>query len=82
MVVPSFIQAKMRAYAHRENNAGFEAVGDSEARLKRFYATGAFDAGLVPGMWSDLNRVAIDEDFPVGIREQVDQFRARGWLCP
>ena len=75
-------RAKMRAYAHRENSAGFEAVGDSEARLKRFYATGVFDAGLVPGMWSDLNRVAIDEDFPVGIREQVDQFRARGWLCP
>jgi glycosyltransferase involved in cell wall biosynthesis len=75
-------RAKMRAYAHRENNAGFEAVGDSEARLKRFYATGAFDAGLVPGMWSDLNRVAIDEDFPVGIREKADQFRARGWLCP
>ncbi|WP_448662922.1 glycosyltransferase [Sphingomonas sp. CJ20] len=73
---------KMRAYAHRENSAGFEAVGDSEARLKRFYATGTFDAGLVPGMWSDLSRVAVDETFPVGIREQVDQFRARGWLCP
>lgn len=75
-------RSKMRAYAHRENSAGFEAAGDSEVRLKRFYATGAFDAGLVPGMWSDLHRVAVDEDFPVGIREQVDQFRARGWLCP
>lgn len=75
-------RAKMRAYAHRENSAGFEAAGDSEARLAKFYATGAFEAGLVPGMWSNLGRVAVDHDFPVAIREQVNAFRARGWLCP
>lgn len=74
--------AKIRAYAHRENRAGFEAMGDSDARLQRFYASGAFDAGLVPGMWSNLERLAIDEDFPIGIREQMNEFRARGWLCP
>jgi glycosyltransferase involved in cell wall biosynthesis len=75
-------RAKMQAYAHRENSEVFMAAKDSEARLKQFYATGQFEAGLVPGMWNDLGRVAIDEGFPVGIREQVEKFRAHGWLCP
>ena len=75
-------RAKMRAYAHRENSAGFAAAGDSEARLERFYATGEFEAGLVPGMWSDIHRVTMDDDFPIAIRERLEDFRARGWLCP
>jgi len=76
-------RAKMRAYAHREHSGSFaDGGGDIDARLERFYATGDFDGGLIPGMWTNVARVPIDDDFPASIRAEIDRFRARGWLCP
>ena len=76
-------RAKMEAFAHREMIAGFD--GDAAAnrmRLERFYATGSFDDGAVPGMWTGLRRVPLDARYPARMRERLPHFRRLGWLSP
>lgn len=76
-------RAKLEAFAHREMIAAFERdPAANQERLGRFYATGRFDAGAVPGMWTSLAPVPIDAGFPRLIRERLDHFRALGWVSP
>ncbi|MBK4720926.1 tetratricopeptide repeat protein [Azospirillum sp. YIM DDC1] len=76
-------RAKLRAFAHREMIAAFERdPAANRERLDRFYATGRFDGGAVPGMWTSPAPVPIDASFPRPIRERIDHFRALGWISP
>ncbi|WP_175426530.1 tetratricopeptide repeat protein [Azospirillum brasilense] len=76
-------RAKLQAFAHREMIADFDQdPAANRERLDRFYATGRFDGGAVPGMWTSLAPVPIDAGFPRMIRERIDHFRALGWLSP
>lgn len=75
--------AKMAAFAHREMVAGFEKddAGNRE-RLARFFKTGRFEEGAVPGMWTALTRVPIDNGFPTALHERLALFTAMGWIAP
>ncbi|WP_052710047.1 glycosyltransferase [Azospirillum thiophilum] len=76
-------RAKLEAFAHREMIAGFERDPQiNQARLDRFYATGRFDDGALPGMWTGLRRVTIDERYPARIRDELADFRRLGWITP
>ena len=76
-------RAKLQAFAHREMIAAFDQdPAANRERLDRFYATGRFDAGAVPGMWTSLAPVPIDAGFPRSIRERIDHFRKLGWIAP
>ncbi|MFC5357970.1 tetratricopeptide repeat protein [Azospirillum himalayense] len=76
-------RAKLQAFAHREMIAAFDRdPAANRERLDRFYATGRFDAGAVPGMWTSLAPVPIDAGFPRLIRERIDHFRTLGWMSP
>ncbi|WP_146205995.1 tetratricopeptide repeat protein, partial [Azospirillum sp. TSH58] len=76
-------RAKLQAFAHREMIAAFEQdPAANRERLDRFYATGRFDGGAVPGMWTSLAPVPIDAGFPRLIHERIDHFRALGWISP
>ena len=76
-------RAKLQAFAHREMIAAFDRdPAANQERLDRFYATGRFDAGAVPGMWTSLAPVPIDAGFPRLIRERIGHFRALGWISP
>ncbi|TWA54627.1 tetratricopeptide repeat protein [Azospirillum baldaniorum] len=76
-------RAKLQAFAHREMIAAFDQdPAANRERLDRFYATGRFDGGAVPGMWTSLAPVPIDAGFPRLIRERIGHFRALGWLSP
>ncbi|CAO3453493.1 hypothetical protein [Azospirillum argentinense] len=76
-------RAKLQAFAHREMIAAFEQdPAANRERLDRFYATGRFDGGAVPGMWTSLAPVPIDAGFPRLIRERIGHFRALGWISP
>ncbi|WP_188263197.1 tetratricopeptide repeat protein [Azospirillum tabaci] len=76
-------RAKLQAFAHREMIAAFDQdPAANQERLDRFYATGRFDGGAVPGMWTSLAPVLIDAGFPRLIRERIDHFRKLGWISP
>ncbi len=76
-------RAKMEAFAHREMMAGFDRDPEiNQTRLERFYATGRFDDGALPGMWTGLRRVPIDGRYPARIRETLARFRHLGWITP
>ncbi|CAO3377397.1 tetratricopeptide repeat protein [Azospirillum argentinense] len=76
-------RAKLQAFAHREMIAAFDRdPAANRDRLDRFYATGRFDGGAVPGMWTSLSPIPIDDGFPRLIRERFDHFRALGWISP
>ncbi|KAA0576470.1 glycosyltransferase [Azospirillum sp. B21] len=76
-------RAKLEAFAHREMMAGFDRDPQvNQARLDRFYATGRFDDGALPGMWTGLRRVPIDGRYPSRIRETLARFRHLGWITP
>lgn len=76
-------RAKLEAFAHREMIAGFDRDPEAnQARLDRFYATGRFEDGALPGMWTGLRRVPIDERYPARIREALTHFRHLGWITP
>ena len=76
-------RAKLEAFAHREMIAGFDGdAATNRKKLDRFYATGSFDAGAVPGMWTGLRRVPFDGRYPARMRERLPQFRRLGWLTP
>lgn len=76
-------RAKLQAFAHREMIAAFDQdPAANRERLERFYATGRFDGGAVPGMWTSLAPVPIGDCFPRLIRERIEHFRALGWLSP
>ncbi|MFV3126461.1 glycosyltransferase [Niveispirillum sp. KHB5.9] len=75
--------AKLDAFAHREMIGSFghdDAV--NRARLERFFATGRFEEGAVPGMWTALTRVPIDGTFPASLRALLPDFTAKGWIAP
>ncbi|WP_161958055.1 tetratricopeptide repeat protein [Azospirillum palustre] len=76
-------RAKLEAFAHREMMAGFDRDPQAnQARLDRFYATGRFDDGVLPGVWTGLRRVPIDGRYPARIRETLARFRHLGWIAP
>ncbi|MBP2228907.1 Flp pilus assembly protein TadD/glycosyltransferase involved in cell wall biosynthesis [Azospirillum agricola] len=76
-------RAKLEAFAHREMIAGFDRDPQAnQARLDRFYATGRFDGDALPGMWTGLQPVPVDERYPARIRETLSRFRRLGWLIP
>ncbi|TWA58829.1 tetratricopeptide repeat protein [Azospirillum brasilense] len=76
-------RAKLKAFAHREMIAAFDQDPvANRSRLDRFYATGRFDGGAVPGMWTSVAPVPIDAGFPRLIRERIGHFRALGWISP
>ena len=76
-------RAKLEAFAHREMMAGFDRDPQvNQAQLDRFYATGHFDDGALPGMWTGLRRVPIDGRYPARIRETLARFRHLGWITP
>jgi tetratricopeptide (TPR) repeat protein/glycosyltransferase involved in cell wall biosynthesis len=76
-------RAKLEAFAHREMVAGFDRHRETnQAKLERFYATGRFEDGALPGMWTGLRRVPIDERYPACIREALPRFRRLGWITP
>jgi glycosyltransferase involved in cell wall biosynthesis len=75
--------AKLDAFAHREMIGSFgqdDAV--NRARLERFFATGRFAEGAIPGMWTALTRVPIDDHFPATLRALLPDFIAKGWVAP
>ncbi|MCG5240660.1 glycosyltransferase [Azospirillum doebereinerae] len=75
--------AKLEAFAHREMIADFDRDPQiNRARLDRFYATGRFDGAALPGMWTGLRRVPVDEHYPAHIRKDLARFRDLGWLVP
>ena len=76
-------RTKLEAFAHREMIAGIDRdAGVNRERLHRFYATGRFEAGAVPGMWTGLSPVPIDAGHPASIRERLSHFRRMGWITP
>lgn len=76
-------RAKLEAFAHREMIAGFNRDPQiNQALLDRFYATGRFDDGALPGMWTGLRRVPIDGRYPARIQETLARFRHLGWTTP
>ncbi|MFM2042446.1 MAG: hypothetical protein RLY86_1022 [Pseudomonadota bacterium] len=75
--------AKLDAFAHREMIAGFDHDrAANRARLERFFATGSVAEGAVPGMWTALTRVDIDDSFPAALRARLDDFARLGWIAP
>ena len=76
-------RTKLEAFAHREMIAGIDRdAAVNRERLNRFYATGRFEAGTVPGMWTGLSPVPIDAGYPASIRERLPHFRRMGWITP
>ena len=80
-------RAKLESFAHREMIAGIDGEAAEKAdenleRLRRFYATGRFEAGPVPGMWTGLAPVPVDATYPAAIRDRLPHFRRMGWLVP
>lgn len=76
-------RAKLEAFAHREMIVGFNRDPQiNQTRLDRFYATGRFEDGALPGMWTDLRRVPIDGRYPARIQETLARFRHLGWITP
>ncbi len=75
--------AKLDAFAHREmiGSFGQDDVAN-RARLERFFATGRFEEGAIPGMWTALTRVPIDDHFPAALQTLLPGFVARGWVAP
>lgn len=75
--------AKLDAFAHREMIGSF-GLDDAanRARLERFFATGRFAEGAIPGMWTALTRVPIDDQFPGALRALLPDFIAKGWVAP
>lgn len=75
--------AKLDAFAHREMIGSFAHDGDvNRARLEKFFATGRFEEGAIPGMWTALTRVAIDDGFPATLRARRSEFERMGWIAP
>lgn len=75
--------AKLDAFAHREMIGSFGADDMvNRARLERFFATGRFEEGAIPGMWTALTRVPIDEGFPASLRTRLAEFTRMGWVAP
>jgi glycosyltransferase involved in cell wall biosynthesis/tetratricopeptide (TPR) repeat protein len=75
--------AKLDAFAHREMIDSFGNDGDvNRARLEKFFATGRFEEGAIPGMWTALQRVPIDDGFPATLRARRAQFEEMGWIAP
>jgi len=75
--------AKLDAFAHREMMGSFDHDGDvNRARLQKFFATGRFEEGAIPGMWTVLTRVPIDEGFPATLRARRAEFERMGWIAP
>ncbi|MBP2302746.1 tetratricopeptide repeat protein [Azospirillum picis] len=75
-------RAKLESFAHREMIAGIdEAAEENLERLRRFYATGRFEGGPVPGMWTGLAPIPADAH-PAAIRRRLAHFRQMGWLTP
>jgi len=75
--------AKLDAFAHREMVGSFgQETAINRARLERFFATGRFEEGAVPGMWTSLTRVPIDDQFPAALHTLLPDFIARGWVAP
>jgi glycosyltransferase involved in cell wall biosynthesis len=75
--------AKLDAFAHREMIGSFgQDDAANRARLERFFATGRFDEGAIPGMWTALARVPIDDHFPAALRALLPDFIAKGWVAP
>jgi len=75
--------AKLDAFAHREMMGSFDHDGDvNRARLQKFFATGRFEEGAIPGMWTALSRVPIDEGFPATLRARRAEFERMGWIAP
>lgn len=75
--------AKLDAFAHREMIGSFGDDGDvNRARLERFFATGRFEEGAIPGMWTALTRVPLDESFPATLRARRAEFERMGWIAP
>ncbi|AUN33127.1 glycosyltransferase [Niveispirillum cyanobacteriorum] len=75
--------AKLDAFAHREMIDSFGNDGDvNRARLEKFFATGRFEEGAIPGMWTALQRVSIDDSFPATLRARHAQFAEMGWIAP
>ncbi|WP_165772284.1 glycosyltransferase [Niveispirillum lacus] len=75
--------AKLDAFAHREMVGTFGADDAiNRARLERFFATGRFEEGAIPGMWTALTRVPIDEGFPATLRARLADFVRMGWIAP
>lgn len=75
--------AKLDAFAHREMVGSFGHDGDvNRARLETFFATGRFEEGAIPGMWTALTRVPIDDAFPASLRARRSEFERMGWIAP
>lgn len=75
--------AKLDAFAHREMIGSFGLDGDvNRARLEKFFATGRFEEGAIPGMWTALTRVPIDDGFPATLRSRRAEFERMGWIAP
>lgn len=75
--------AKLDAFAHREMIGSFGADDTvNRARLERFFATGRFEEGAIPGMWTALTRVPIDDGFPASLRARLAEFTRMGWIAP
>lgn len=75
--------AKLDAFAHREMIDSFGADDTvNRARLERFFATGRFEEGAIPGMWTALTRVPIDAGFPASLRARLAEFTRMGWVAP
>lgn len=75
--------AKLGAFAHREMIDSFGHDGDvNRARLEKFFATGRFEEGAIPGMWTALTRVPIDDGFPASLRARRAEFDRMGWIAP
>lgn len=75
--------AKLDAFAHREMIGSFGHDGDANrARLEKFFATGRFEEGAIPGMWTALTRVPIDDGFPAALLARRSEFERMGWIAP
>ncbi len=75
--------AKLDAFAHREMIGSFgEDDTVNRARLERFFATGRLEEGAIPGMWTALTRVPIDDGFPASLRARLADFTRMGWVAP
>ncbi len=74
---------KMRAYAHQEHRARFDAdAGGHAARLERLFAASDWEPADIPGLRTDLQRVPIAEDHPRHVRAALDHYRRLGWIPP